>query len=263
MLGFNPPPPSSTGETTRVSLIRQVEIRFNPPPPSSTGETPPKLCISDLFRSVSIRPRLRARGKRHGNPDGPIPHQFQSAPAFEHGGNANGLSVLNGASDVSIRPRLRARGKPHGAGVGRQTRKFQSAPAFEHGGNTSRTLGDSVPSVSIRPRLRARGKRGGNGGVRRRREVSIRPRLRARGKRPARCRSLRRLFQSAPAFEHGGNVFTRLACELSRACFNPPPPSSTGETISATSLAFIDRFQSAPAFEHGGNRLTESDRLRC
>ncbi len=207
---------------------------FNPPPPSSTGETIAFHDKGDFVRQFQSAPAF----EHGGNPVYAFSRNvygFQSAPAFEHGGNCQEPILLYGRlklavsirprlrargkrcriesvgreREVSIRPRLRARGKRERGPAGEPTGLlFQSAPAFEHGGNTFSPVGSvGAGSVSIRPRLRARGKL-----------IT------------ARHSFVPHKFQSAPAFEHGGN--TRIVGPSKvRYRFNPPPPSSTGETL--------------------------------
>ncbi len=252
---FNPPPPSSTGETLGQT-DNPCARGFNPPPPSSTGETLRfKSRQEDI--QVSIRPRLRARGKPapHDHPTR-LPSRFNPPPPSSTGETSLAWGGPRSRSAVSIRPRLRARGKhdpcrdrrrpkgsfnpPPPSSTGETPNLirtiaaltlFQSAPAFEHGGNPALPTQNNRCRmwVSIRPRLRARGKPGRRGAAAPR--VSIRPRLRARGK---------------PGL--------RSPRQFGNTSFNPPPPSSTGETWML--VAFIEKeakFQSAPAFEHGGN----------
>ncbi len=209
----------------------ESRVSFNPPPPSSTGETrtPPR---GPERGPVSIRPRLRARGK-HAN----RPRHNQESP-------------------VSIRPRLRARGKLL------RSRRFREV----HGGfnppppsSTGETwclprFAGGIPCVSIRPRLRARGKLGLGGLVLEDVVVSIRPRLRARGKLSG-CPefSLTMLVSIRPRLRARGKHLRVPDVSADEVRFNPPPPSSTGETGCVRNLVGTRKFQSAPAFEHGGN----------
>ncbi len=255
---FQSAPAFEHGGNSREAFDKQILDCFNPPPPSSTGETAhAKLAAGEP--DVSIRPRLRARGKPRTSPIAAPSGKFQSAPAFEHGGNSVNCS---------------SRSRPG-------SRQFQSAPAFEHGGNLNLGLALLRVPVSIRPRLRARGKqRQPRPGLQQRSGFQSAPAFEHGGNEAgeAAAKRAQELFQSAPAFEHGGNatrtiraVFTRLfqsapafehggnchgdvlAHEL--ASFNPPPPSSTGETQSTAVASAVDWFQSAPAFEHGGNSI--------
>src|ERR1043165_9700947 len=77
--GFNPPPVAVPGETPLPSpLLRPVPC-FNPPPVAVPGETALAV-IAATGTLVSIRPRLRSRGKPEHFPSIFQVKLFQSAP---------------------------------------------------------------------------------------------------------------------------------------------------------------------------------------
>jgi len=188
MPGFNPPPPSSAGESPAQLTDRAWLSRFNPPPPSSAGE------------STAIEVKHAEERK------------FQSAPAIERGGKLL-RARADSAVHVSIRPRHRARGKAFlrsstnpVAPEGRC--EFQSAPAIERGGKFSARAGEHDGFRFV---------------------VSIRPRHRARGKGRGRASTVRFPGFNPPPPSSAGESGSCSTFESRYRCFNPPPPSSAGE----------------------------------
>ena len=156
-------------------------------------------------QSVSIRPRLRSRGKR-------------SVSAWKRS-----------AKRVSIRPRLRSRGKRLGACIDAHQLQFQSAPGCGPGGNLRDCGGMPAARFQSAPGCGP----GGNLGLwvaYPPRVVSIRPRLRSRGKRCLRTSRPRSTGFNPPPVAVPGETSPRPVSLRSGDCFNPPPVAVPGET---------------------------------
>ena len=204
--GFNPLPPTRTGETKAWAGSpghRPVSIHSRPP-----GREKPRSSASAWARAASFNPLPPTRtGETCCWLRPTATPRFQSTPAHQDGRNLHPLGVRAGWGNVSIHSRPPGREKLINWNPNNTIGGFQSTPAHQDGRNVcgppGRFLAKMFQSTPAHQDGRNR---------------------HPLGRRGAACR-----FQSTPAHQDGRNV-TFLLLRTSVSSFNPLPPTRTGET---------------------------------
>ena len=249
---FQSTPAHQDGRNARFIATPGQIVCFNPLPPTRTGETQ-VYRIDHYLGKVSIHSRPPGREKRQAQQESDSSYQFQSTPAHQDGRNRRGwFGPGRRSSGFNPLPPTRTGETGRWLDVVDHP-EFQSTPAHQDGRNSRFPAARwSCPGFNPLPptrtgETRAQRRRGQNprfnplpptrtgetaweyrltpAG-----EVSIHSRPPGREKRLSSvlCGSVVR-FQSTPAHQDGRNR-TWAGNSALRVCFNPLPPTRTGET---------------------------------